>query len=450
MLLFIFKPYLFFAALFFILPLEKRKAWIVRFFAGLGSVILLTYTLVYAYLPHVSVSADNIGQAYQYLQRDFHMYLRVILSVRAIELVMLFLLILFCCRISLWESLYATVCAYTMRQIAASIIMLLLFSERDTSFKTTYQSWGNLWEVGVYAVVYLVCYFLVARRLAQKGHYDIDFGMAMLSVTVVLIGCLWLSIVSEGIYQLDESPQYVVSQLFLLLCCIFVLWVQVYQKEITNLKVSVATERLLRQQQKDQYKISKENMELIQIKIHDFKHQVEALRAASSTDKWERSLEKIEESMDAFSATSQTGNEVLDVVLTQKSLVCLKKHIKYTFMADGALLSFMEPMDIFALFGNALDNAIENVDKLQDNDKKVIALILRRKGNMVFLQFENYFDQPLLEKGRLFESSKPDKMFHGFGLKSMEHLAERYGGSMQISTQEHIFMVSFLFPMQIL
>ena len=150
--------------------------------------------------------------------------------------------------------------------------------------------------------------------------------------------------------------------------------------------------------------------------------------------------------MDAFSATAQTGNEALDVVLTQKSLVCLKKHIKYTFMADGALLSFMDPLDIFTLFGNALDNAIENVETLEDESKKIIALILQKKGDMIFLQFENYYDHQLQEKEHLFETSKPNQEEHGFGLKSMERLAKQYGGSMQISAREHIFMVSFLLP----
>ena len=182
------------------------------------------------------------------------------------------------------------------------------------------------------------------------------------------------------------------------------------------------------------------------MKCHDFKHQIAALRAMNGTEKWDDKLEQLESSMDAFSAAAQTGNEVLDVVLTQKSLVCLKKHIKYSFMADGSLLTFMDPMDIFALFGNALDNAIENVETLADEDKKIIALILQKKGDMVFLQFENYYDHELLEKENLFETSKPNQKEHGFGLKSMERLAKQYGGSMQISTGEHIFMLSFLLP----
>lgn len=282
--------------------------------------------------------------------------------------------------------------------------------------------------------------------------------MLLFSSLVVFVFSLGLSQVSMAVYNIDHSRQFYICQLFNLLCNIFLLWVQVFQKKQTILKVEIETEKLLHEQQKEQYHLSKENMELIQLKAHDLKHQIAALRMANwqenldtaggqnVRDEWKKSLENVENSIASFEANAQTGNEVLDVVLTQKCLTCLKKGIKWTFMADGKLLSFMDSISLFTLFSNALDNAIENVEQLQDDDKKIISLVLQQKNDMVLLQFENYYEHALQEDGSFFATSKANKNDHGFGLRSMEKTVRQYHGTMRVTTREHIFRVSILFP----
>ena len=75
-----------------------------------------------------------------------------------------------------------------------------------------------------------------------------------------------------------------------------------------------------------------------------------------------------------YDSMLKTGNEALDVIFAEKSLVCRKNDIKLNCMIDGAKLSFMENTDIYALFGNLMDNAIEAIEKLKDNDNLKKAL----------------------------------------------------------------------------
>ena len=70
----------------------------------------------------------------------------------------------------------------------------------------------------------------------------------------------------------------------------------------------------------------------------------------------------------------KTGNKVLDTILTSKSTHCQRHGIELKFMGEGHLLNFMEDMDISALFGNMLDNAIESVVKIKDRQKRLISL----------------------------------------------------------------------------
>lgn len=52
----------------------------------------------------------------------------------------------------------------------------------------------------------------------------------------------------------------------------------------------------------------------------------------------------------------------------------------------------MRPMDISALFGNALDNAIESVRKIADPDKRLIHVSVQRQKGFLRIRIENCFE----------------------------------------------------------
>ena len=78
--------------------------------------------------------------------------------------------------------------------------------------------------------------------------------------------------------------------------------------------------------------------------------------------------------IDIYDSMLKTGNEALDVIFAEKSLLCRKNDIKLNCIIDGAKLSFMETADIYVLFGNLMDNAMEAVEKLSDVDKRIVSV----------------------------------------------------------------------------
>ena len=97
-------------------------------------------------------------------------------------------------------------------------------------------------------------------------------------------------------------------------------------------------------------------------------------------------------------------------------------------MADGSGANFMEDMDISALFGNILDNAIES-GKVEGTGKRLIHLSVAKQKHFLRIRCENYCEESLQFENGIPVTTKKDRRFHGFGMKSIKSTAAKYGGS---------------------
>lgn len=105
----------------------------------------------------------------------------------------------------------------------------------------------------------------------------------------------------------------------------------------------------------------------------------------------------------------------------------------------------METMDIFSLFGNILDNAIE-CESLQPPEMRFIHLSVRTVNRMLTIHAENHFEDSLQFKDGLPLTTKADKDSHGYGMMSVRHIVEKYNGSFSISTQDKLFQIDIIMP----
>ena len=98
--------------------------------------------------------------------------------------------------------------------------------------------------------------------------------------------------------------------------------------------------KLLLKKEQDQYNMTRENIALMNQKCHDMKHQIQAIRAASQ-EKREEYLSELEETIYIYEAIVKTENEVLDTILTDKSLYCKDRQIKVSCVVDGSQMEFI-------------------------------------------------------------------------------------------------------------
>ena len=108
----------------------------------------------------------------------------------------------------------------------------------------------------------------------------------------------------------------------------------------------------------------------------------------------------------------------------------------------------MDPVDLYALLGNALDNAMESVRHLEDPLAKTISLSLFKRSGIAVLQIENCYEGVIRMKDGLPATSKTSEVgWHGFGMKSMQGTAEKYGGVMDIRTDNGVFLLRITLPL---
>lgn len=183
-------------------------------------------------------------------------------------------------------------------------------------------------------------------------------------------------------------------------------------------------------------------MDLINIKCHDIKHLIKHAENNKGllTD---NEIDQLKDNVNALSTQISTGNETLDVVLNDYKLQIEKNNIDFTCIVDGSVLDFMSLSDICSLFGNIMENALSATSIVKRKEYAYIILNVKKQNGVVLIDEENGFDSKLNidSKGNIL-TSKDDKNFHGFGLKSIKYIAQKYSGSTVVESENNRFHLS--------
>jgi len=110
-------------------------------------------------------------------------------------------------------------------------------------------------------------------------------------------------------------------------------------------------------------------------------------------------------------------------------------------------MGFIDMMDICSIFGNAIDNAIECVEKIADQNMRLIKLTVRTQNRFLLIRVENCTDKAIDLNGGQPATTKENKESHGYGIKSIRKAAEKYGGCMTLEQQDGWFIMTVLIPL---
>ena len=290
-------------------------------------------------------------------------------------------------------------------------------------------------------------YFNKKNNKNNQTKYRIrDIVTAFLTAVIIFTMSNIGFIISNLNFTLVDSFYIFLFRSLVNLCGIFLLYIQENQRYETYLRNELSAINNVFQSQYEQYQAYQESHAIIDRKFHDLKHQIYLIEMETNSEKKQEYFSSLREDIKKYEFSIKTGNPVIDTILTRKNIYCIQNHITLTCIADGSLLDFLNVMDICSLLGNALDNAIESTLKIADPEKRLINLRITKKAEFVLFSIENYTEiSPEFENG-LPKTTKTNKDKHGYGLKSISYLAEKYEGNMTINYQNNWFKLNVLLP----
>ena len=369
------------------------------------------------------------------------------------------LYVMFCYETSINSALFFVMIGAFTENIVTVLIRNIFVYTFFPSFPAQHPAMYVLLMLAVYALIYASAYAVLVNKFQKiKGVWlNEDRGttwvyLFLYAVYTIIMSAtkhLMESVIQPMARYGDLFSIYRYLQLFLSAVLILLSVVMTTVMWYIHQRMAMRTEneiisRLARERQA-QYEFSKENMEMINQKSHDLKHQLQALFQLSDADR----KQQIQETMQAigiYDAVVKTGNEALDTLLTEKSVYCANRSIRLSCMVNTENLKRISLVDLYTLLGNALDNAIESVERIENADQKIISLSIIDRGNMLYLQLENYFDGSLQMRDGLPKTRKADAQNHGYGVKSIRSIVRKYGGSMMIRTEGQIFYLEIIIP----
>lgn len=427
---------IFVAEYLFIQKLRKRKLFWLRLFGAFAADILL---------------ASVLPLIYNEFYMSFVFVLLFAATVPALK---------FCYEESFINIFFCAIAGYTVQHFSYGVanLMLTLIEQGSNALGGLYFD-GRLdfskieWQTVICALIYVIAYFIsyttlyyiFGRKIKRGENLRISNKsiLALVSAGLIIDICLY----AISVYHIADSNMIIRILIIVYeeFCCFFLLYVQfglVKTSELEN-ELSLAYE-LLREKER-QYNLSKDNIELINVKCHDMRHQIRTIGKTQGLSS--AAVKEIENAISVYDAEVRTGNDVLDIILTEKSLKCTHENIELTCVADGNALAFMEETDIYSLFGNALDNAIEAASALEIG-KRLIGVIVRINGDMVSVNVYNTYTGTVRLDADGMPVTAKNKDYHGIGMQSIRRTAEKYGGSANVTVDGETFNLFVLMPKQ--
>jgi len=367
-----------------------------------------------------------------------------------VAVLLMFRFICTCCDISPVTSGYFCVRAAILAEFAAALEWQLHY------FIRLQLGWDGLISdtlllILVYGIVFGFMFFLERKRRDNYQRLTIT-KKELLSVVAIGLGVFLMSNLSYVYTNTPFSGQFAMdifnTRTLVDLGGVTILFAYHVQRSELHMKYELDAINNVLQNQFVQYQQSRESIEIVGRKYHDLKHLIAALRNEPDPAKRAAWIDEIESDIQDYELLTQTGNKVLDTVLMGKRVTCRQYGISLTMVVDGGLLDFMHVMDICSVFGNALDNAIECVREIENTEKRLIHVSVSRQKGFLMILFENYCERRFEFQDALPATTKPDAVYHGFGLKSIQSTVQKYNGTITIQTKDNWWELKVLIPLQ--
>ena len=182
---------------------------------------------------------------------------------------------------------------------------------------------------------------------------------------------------------------------------------------------------------------------------HDYHNHMQAIKALLSMGKKEELsdyLDNLEKDLDSIDIAIRTGNVGLDAILSSKVSIARKNDIEVNCTAKVPANLKISDVHLCAIVGNLLDNAIEACEKITEGAaQRFIRIYIGLFKSQLYISVSNSTCEK--HRRRLSELVTSKLGEHGFGLRRIDKLAEKYDGYVNRKNEPGIFATEVMLPL---
>ncbi|GCF94767.1 hypothetical protein NRIC_26580 [Enterococcus florum] len=290
------------------------------------------------------------------------------------------------------------------------------------------------WDSGAitsYIMLLITC--LIWRARLGKHSYLSKKIMAIHTSIIVL--CIFLG------FTLVLRENFISVGIFSIVLILFFIYFRIVEdtsRKIHSYRLDEEKNRLM----KDHYDQIEAYQQKIQILRHDMKHQLIHLRG--QVEKKPRSLiiQHVDGMLDEIDQVQNqhfTDHEAVNIIVGHKYRRGQEAGVACSVTIEIPPVLSLEERDLIALIGNLFDNALEACDYCQE-EKQISFRMVQRHGCLA-IRLENTTDGT----HQSFRTRKKEKQMHGFGMKSILEIVQKYAGKIDYSWIENRFILEITF-----
>ncbi|MDK2587398.1 ATP-binding protein [Romboutsia sedimentorum] len=300
-------------------------------------------------------------------------------------------------------------------------------------------------KIFLFIVLILFKYFKLSLEFKPKDMVLIGLPILSNIVSLLLIFGDNLknnSVSDDNVFAIALAISLILSSSIIILIVIG----KIVQDDKLKLEYELINERI-----KTNHK-SYENINEIHNKLryvyHDLKNHMICIKSYETKEEIISYINNLESQINDFEKFKNTGNKTLDIILGEKTYLCKKYNIEFEDNINISKLSFIQDIDICAMFANALDNAIEACINIDNEIEKRIEVKATYINGFAIIKFINTKVNDIKFIDERIKTSKDDNKIHGIGLASIKYIASKYDGEIIVNYSDNEFILKIMIPIR--
>lgn len=181
---------------------------------------------------------------------------------------------------------------------------------------------------------------------------------------------------------------------------------------------------------------------------HDYHNHLQAMKAyvkMGEYDKLDVYLKLLEKDLDNVNQLVECGNVNLDAVLNSKISLALNNGIDVEYKATCPPSLAVNDIDLCALIGNLIDNAVEACEKMKKDEKQYIRIYIGILKKQLYISITNSTNEVVRKMDNQYITNKRGN--HGHGLKRINLIVEKYEGYINRQNEPGVFITEIMLPL---